>query len=87
MNSEMNISLPAPMKKWVEQQVAKKGYGTADAFFQEMVQRERALEARERIDDLLSEAISEGEATAMTPKDWDRIRGAGMKLARGRRRK
>jgi uncharacterized protein YoaH (UPF0181 family) len=52
-----------------------------------MLQRERALEARERIDDLLSAAISHGEATPMTKKDWDRIRIAGRKLAQQRRKK
>jgi uncharacterized protein YoaH (UPF0181 family) len=87
MSTKMNISLPAPMKKWVERHAAAKGYETTDAFMLEMLRREKAAAARERIDDLLSEAISSGEPRSMTTKDWDRIRAAGLKRARGRQRK
>jgi antitoxin ParD1/3/4 len=86
MNTTMNISLPAAMRKWVRQQVVKNGYGSANVFFREMVQREQALEAREKIDDLLTEATSSGKPTPMTRKDWERIRTAGLKLARRRRK-
>ena len=83
----MNISLPAPMKRWVEEQAAKKGYGTTDAFVLEMLRREREFEARQRIDDLLSEAIATGKPTPMTRGDWERIRMKGRELAKERRRK
>jgi antitoxin ParD1/3/4 len=87
MSSMINISLPETLRKWVEKQVAEKGYGSADDFFLKMLQRERALEARERIDDLLTEALAEGTATPMTRADWERIRASGQRLARERRRK
>ncbi len=87
MSTNINISLPSPMKKWIDKQVASKGYETTDAFFLEMLRREKALAVRERIDDLLTEAISSGQPAPMTPKDWDRIRANGLKRARERQRK
>ena len=83
----MNVSLPSPLKKWVERQVAKKGYGTADEFVVEMLRREQALEARERIDALLIEALDSGESTPMTEKDWERIRVAGRRRFHARQKK
>ena len=87
MSTTINISLPSPMKKWIDKQVASRGYETTDAFFMEMLRREKALAARERIDDILSDAIGSGQPTPMTPKDWDRIRTNGLKRSRERQRK
>jgi antitoxin ParD1/3/4 len=79
MDSTMNISLPEPLKKWVERQVAKKGYGTADEFVVEMLRREQAQEAREQVDALLIAALGSGGSTPMTEKDWERIHVAGRR--------
>ena len=87
MSTSINISLPAPMKKWVEEQAVKKGYGTTDAFFLEMLRREKELEARERVDDLLTEALSNGKPTPLTREDWEDIRKKGRELAKERQRK
>jgi antitoxin ParD1/3/4 len=87
MSTSINISLPAPMKKWAEQEAVKRGYGTTDAFFVEMLRREKKARTIDRIDDLLEEAMSEGEPTPMTRADWDRIRARGRALVKARRRK
>jgi antitoxin ParD1/3/4 len=87
MNTTMSISLPEPLKKWIDQQVSAKGYATADAFLLEMLRREKALEARDKVDEILEQALSEGPPTPMTKADWAEIRNRGAKLARERRRK
>jgi Arc/MetJ-type ribon-helix-helix transcriptional regulator len=86
MNKKMSISLPPSMKKWVEKQVGKNGYRTANDFFLDVLQREQALQARERIDDALEEALNSGPATPMTRADWDRIRENGRKMLRESRK-
>jgi antitoxin ParD1/3/4 len=80
----MNISLPAPLKQWVETQVSEKGYSTASEFVRDVLRRE---EARARIDDRLLTAIQSGESTPLNRRDWDRIRTEGLKLARAKRKK
>jgi antitoxin ParD1/3/4 len=87
MESTMNISLPSPLKKWVERQVAKRGFGTADEFVIDMLRREQAHEAREKIDALLVEAIDSGESSPMTEGDWEKIREAGRRRFHARRKK
>ena len=83
----LNISLPASLKKWVEEQAVEQGYETTDAFVLKIVRREKALAARERVDALLAEAMSTGEPTPVTKDTWARIRTNGRKLARARRHK
>jgi antitoxin ParD1/3/4 len=80
----MNISLPAPLKQWVETQVSQKGYSTASEFVRDVLRRE---EARARIDDRLLAATQSGESTPLTRQDWDRIRIQGLKLAHAKRKK
>ncbi len=81
MRTSMNISLPAPLKLWIEQQVDKRGYSTASEFVRDVLRREQEQAARAAADARLIEAIDSGESTPMTAKDWQRIRTEGLKRA------
>jgi antitoxin ParD1/3/4 len=85
--SSMNISLPASLQKWVERSVAKKGYGSPEDLVVDVLRREQAQEAREKIDAILLAAIDSGESTPMTEKDWERIRNVGRRRFYARRKK
>lgn len=37
----MNISLPAALKAFVEEQVAQRGYGTSSEYLRELIRREQ----------------------------------------------
>ncbi len=87
MSSKFNISIPSPLKKWVDRQAADKGYPSADDFVLEVLRREQALEQREKIDAKLTAAINSGPSAPMTSKDWDHIRLVGRRRARERRKK
>ena len=87
MSKTVNITLSGPMKKWAQEQAAKRGFRSANAFFQEIIRRERRADVKERLEDSLEEAVAEGEAVPMTQKDWDDIRAKGRELAKVRRRK
>ena len=87
MAKEMKISLPDPLGKWVKGQVEKKGYGSPDQFVAELLRREKALEARERIDALLLESLDSGPSTPMTAKDWQELREIGKRRFLERRKK
>jgi antitoxin ParD1/3/4 len=82
----MNISLPQPLKEWVEGQVAAGGYGTASEYFRQLLRAEQQRQLREQIDDQLHQALDSGEATPMTPQDWDRIRREGRKRIAAKKR-
>ena len=83
----MNISLPVPLKAWIEQQVADGGYSTASEYVREVLRRQQAEQARAKIDIELANAIESGPSTPMTRQDWKRIREEGLKRAGQRGRK
>lgn len=87
MRTSMNISLPAPLKNWVERQVEERGYSTASEFVRDVLRREQEQAVRAAVDSRLLQAMGSGEATPMTAKDWKRIRAEGMKRARDGRKK
>jgi antitoxin ParD1/3/4 len=75
----MNISLPATLKSWVEDQVEQKGYSTASEYIRDVLRREQA---RDQVDARLTEALSSGPSTPMTRRDWQRIEAEGLKRLR-----
>jgi antitoxin ParD1/3/4 len=84
MRTTMNISLPASLKEWIEEQVSARGHSTASEYVRDVLRREQVENFRAGIDANLIEAIESGESTPMTRKDWRRIRSQGLKLARQR---
>lgn len=87
MTTSMNISLPGPLKQWVEKQVEARGYSTASEYVREVLRREQQQQARKRVDEELLEGLKSGRSTPMTRKDWQRIRTEGTKLTRKLRKK
>jgi antitoxin ParD1/3/4 len=81
----MNISLPAALRQWVEDQVETRGFGTASEFVRDMIRREREKAVRAKIDETLIEAMR-SPMTEMTDKDWDDIRNEARRRARKKTR-
>lgn len=75
----MNISLPPTLKDWVDEQVSRRGFGTASEFVRQMLREEQQRELRQRIDAALIEGIESGPSTPMTAQDWDDIRREGRR--------
>jgi antitoxin ParD1/3/4 len=75
----MNISLPPTLKDWVDEQVHRRGFGTASEFVRQVLRDEQQRQLRQRIDAALIEGIDSGPSTPMTAKDWDDIRRAGRR--------
>ncbi|WP_339748077.1 type II toxin-antitoxin system ParD family antitoxin [uncultured Maricaulis sp.] len=40
----MNISLPGPMKVFVDEQIAERGYGTVSEYVRELIRKDRELQ-------------------------------------------
>jgi antitoxin ParD1/3/4 len=74
MRTTMNISLPDSMKAFVDEQVAKGGFGTASEYVRHVLREEQKRRLREQIDAKLLEALDSGEATPMTADDWVSLR-------------
>jgi antitoxin ParD1/3/4 len=72
----MNISLPESMRTYVEEQVARGGYGSASEYFRELVRLDKKRKATERVEAMLLEGLNSGNATSMTDEDWEDVRQA-----------
>jgi antitoxin ParD1/3/4 len=70
----MNISLPDPLKQFVETQVAGGAYSSASEYIRRLIREDQERRQREEIDLKLLEALDSEPSTPLTPEDWDAIR-------------
>ena len=82
----MNISLPPTLKDWVDEQVSRRGFGTASEFVRQILRDEQQRQLRQRIDTALIEGMDSGRSTPMTAADWEDIRRAGRRRLRNRKK-
>jgi antitoxin ParD1/3/4 len=86
MRASLNVSLPQPMRDWIESQVAAGGYGTASEFIRQLLRAEQQRQLRHGIDANLLDALDSGEPTPMTEDDWQRLRREGRKRLAAKKR-
>ena len=79
----MNISLPDPMKEFVEHQIANGRYSSVSEYVRELIRDDERRKAQERLESMLLEGLA-GESTEMTRQDWDDIRKEAMSILRAR---
>ena len=84
--STMNISLPGPTRKWVEEQVRSGGFGSTSEFFRHLTREEQKRQAQERLEQLLLEGMK-GPAREFTDADWNAIRARIRARAAARRKR
>jgi antitoxin ParD1/3/4 len=72
--ASLNISLPQPLKDYVEAQVKEGGYSTPSEYVRELVRRDRKQRAEERLEALLLEGLNSGEPIEITPEYWENKR-------------
>ena len=67
----MNISLPAGLKSFIDEQVAARGYGTSSEYVRELVRRDQD---RQKLKGLLLEGLASGPAVPVDAAWFDRLR-------------
>ena len=75
----MNISLPDPLKAFVDGQVAEGRYSSVSEYVRDLIRDDEKRNAQEKLEALLIEGIQSGEATEMTRQDWSDIRAEALK--------
>ena len=70
----MNISLPDPLKEYVEEQVTVRDYSSASEYIRELVRADQRRNAKEQLERTLMESLMEGEAQEATPEFWSTMR-------------
>lgn len=85
----MNISLPEPLKRFIDRQIASGRYSSASEYVRELIREDEKRKAEERLEALLLEGL-QGEETELTREDWTVIRKeaqAGLAARKRRNRK
>ena len=81
----MNISLPDPLKQFVDGQIAKGRYSSASEYVRELIRADEKLKAEEQLEALLLEGLSSEEST-LTPADWRVIRKEALAKVEARKK-
>jgi len=81
----MNISLPEPLKEFVDGQIAAGRYSSASEYVRELIREDEKRKAEERLEALLLEGLK-GEETALTSDDWKDIRKEALARVKARRK-
>jgi antitoxin ParD1/3/4 len=85
MRSTVNISLPESLKAWLDEQVAKGGYGTVSEYFRQLLREEQKRRLREEIDAKLLASLDSGPSTPMTAEDWEDLRRKVRQVRKSRK--
>ena len=72
--TSLNVSLPEPMKAFIEEEVKRGRFSTPSEFVRALVREKQEARLREDLELQLLEGLRSGKPTAMTAKDWDEIR-------------
>ncbi len=62
----LNISLPEPLREYIDGKVVERGYSTADEYIRQLIEEDRQRSARQRIDALLIEGVESGAPIEIT---------------------
>jgi antitoxin ParD1/3/4 len=69
----MNISLPDPMKEFVDEQVSEGQYSSVSEYVRELVRADQKRKAKEQLERILLEALK-SEPEVVTPEWWAKLR-------------
>lgn len=71
--TSMNISLPEPLRAFVDDQVSGGSYGTASEYLRELIRQDQARKADARLQTLLMESLQSPTAL-LNDEEWAQMR-------------
>jgi len=81
----MNISLPEPLKAFVDSQISTGRYSSASEYVRELIRADEKRKAEEQLESLLLAGLK-GEETVTSRADWQQIRQEATAQVRAIRR-
>lgn len=83
----VTISMPESLRKFVDTQIKRKGFGNVSEYFRALVREQQAKEADIQLEALLLEGLEAGEDIKVTPEFWKDLRAEVATLLRKQARK
>ena len=81
----MNISLPEPLKDFVDGQIATGRYSSASEYVRELIREDERRKAQERLEGLLLEGL-QGQETELTRQELSDIRKEALAQIQARKK-
>jgi antitoxin ParD1/3/4 len=82
----MNISLPEPLKQFVDEQIAAGKYSSVSEYVRELIRDDEKRKAEDRLEALLLEGL-ESDESPLTSEDWASIRKDALARVGARKKK
>jgi len=82
----MNISLPEPLKQFVDEQIAAGRYSSVSEYVRELIRDDEKRKAEDRLEALLLEGL-ESDESLLTSEDWVSIRKDALARVGARKKK
>ena len=79
----MNISLPEPLKQFVDGQISLGRYSSASEYVRELIRADEKRKAAEQLEAKLLEGLNSTES-AFTAADWSAIRNEALARVQAR---
>ncbi len=70
----VNISLPDPMKSFVDSQVTEGMYGSVSDYIRTLIREDQKRKAQEELEKKLLAALDDGTIQEVTPEFFNRLR-------------
>ena len=82
----MNISLPEPLKAFVDSQIAAGRYSSVSEYVRDLIRDDEKRKAEDQLEALLLDGLR-SEATELTRRDLDDIRREALQRLKSRQRR
>ncbi|PZR93920.1 MAG: type II toxin-antitoxin system ParD family antitoxin [Hyphomicrobiales bacterium] len=80
----MTVSLPDPMKDWIEAQISRGEYASASDYVRDLVRRDRARREPELTIEDLRKLVADAKASGISNRSVDDIFAEAKKVAKAR---
>lgn len=70
----MNISLPDPLKQFVDEEVRNGGFASTSDYMRDLVRQRQRAKAEETLRQLIAEGLASGPSTPLEADFFDRMR-------------
>jgi antitoxin ParD1/3/4 len=80
----MTVSLPDPMKDWIEAQITRGEYASVSDYVRDLIRRDRARRETELSIDDLRKLVVDAKASGVSNRSVDEIFADAEKVARSR---
>jgi len=80
----VTISIPDPLKSFIQKQMKSKGFGNVSEYFRTLIRKAQAEEADARLQALLMHGLNSGEDVELTREFWKDLKNEATHLLKKR---